>query len=760
MKKNNINRLRRIRHRKPEKPNIEFSTFSIEPSEKLQAALIEEAKYNVAEFTNVLELVKNQFHQNDPMGIMASFATYTDFYMVKNDGTYKPLLKNVQQHHSELLQAVLLTIPSEEWGLDPLTPGVMGTLFEALPKLSDTFFHQRVLAASKISDKQEILILSLQERIRLHTQAIRNWGYFTEVIKISTELYEPLDSHFTANYGFSITDLIQVMKSVVTEYEHRTNEHFNILQKVLRGENNSQLVRLYFESVSELDGTPDEMIAALPAGINRKKVLVMLMAHLDLRLSEYSTFKADEIAVLSKRKPEMVKSILKAISLPPGELVNISPEHLFLGNPIWTAPSISLGESIFIPMPHIVFSHIHSLVTRLGQEAGLKKKLERARARYLESKTVEIVKIALPDAIVSANLKWQARNKHFETDCLAIIDRMAVIVEAKSHQLCPEGMRGAPKSIKRYIRNVVLKPSIQSNRLEKVIVDAKSGDTIAIATMKSLGIDASKIDHVIRLSVTLDDLWILYSAEGELKQINWIPEEHDLAPTISIADFMCLTDILNCPIHLLHYLSERSFVQKSFQLMGDELDCLGLYLDTGFNLSEVEKHADILEFVGLSNRIDEYYISREAGEKFPKPQIKLSSLYRAIIERLSRKRHEGWTIAGLHLLNSADYHEQRKIEKKLVKLKRMVRKNYMNPKHLNSLVIQPPKNRKASVIFYLYPNELYHSHKSMMEKLVSETLKQSQVEECCIFGRCIDNWKVPYESLCIGRKRKLTVDST
>ena len=728
MKKNNINRLRRIRHRKPEKPNIEFSTYSIEPSEKFQAALIEEAEYNVAEFTNVLELVKNQFRQNYPMGIMASFATYTDFHLEQNNGTYKPLLKNVQQHHSELLQAVLLTIPSEEWGLDPLTPDVMETLFEALPKLSDTFFHQRVLAASKISDKQEKLILSLQERIRLHTQAIRNWGYFTEVIKISTELYEPLDSHFTANYGFSITDLIQVMKSVVTEFEHRTNEHFNILQKVLRGKNYSQLV--------------------------------MLMAHLDLRLSEYSTFKADEIAVLSKRKPEMVKSILKAISLPPGELVNISPEHLFLGNPIWTAPSISLGESIFIPMPHIVFSHIHSLVTRLGQEAGLKKKLERARARYLESKTVEIVKIALPDAIVSANLKWQARNKHFETDCLAIIDRMAVIVEAKSHQLCPEGMRGAPKSIKRYIRNVVLKPSIQSNRLEKVIVDAKSGDTIAIATMKSLGIDASKIDHVIRLSVTLDDLWILYSAEGELKQISWIPEEHDLAPTISIADFMCLTDILNCPIHLLHYLSERSFVQKSFQLMGDELDCLGLYLDTGFNLSEVEKHADILEFVGLSNRIDEYYISREAGEKFPKPQIKLSSLYRAIIERLSRKRHEGWTIAGLHLLNSADYHEQRKIEKKLAKLKRMVRKNYMNPKHLNSLVIQPPKNRKASVIFYLYPNELYHSHKSMMEKLISETLKQSQVEECCIFGRCIDNWKVPYESLCIGRKRKLTVDST
>ena len=62
---------------------------------------------------------------------------------------------NIQQHHAELLQAVLLTIPFEEWGAKPLKHNSMRTVFDIVPKLSDTFLHQRILAAQKITDEQE-----------------------------------------------------------------------------------------------------------------------------------------------------------------------------------------------------------------------------------------------------------------------------------------------------------------------------------------------------------------------------------------------------------------------------------------------------------------------------------------------------------------------------------------------------------------------------------------------------------------------------
>ena len=728
--------------------------------EKFRAAIREAATNSVADFPEMLELVRKQFRRSNPLGIMASFTAYGLMQNVTNEGVHQKALRDkIEQHHAELLQAVLLTIPFDEWEKKPLTHEVMPTVFDIVPKLSKTFFYQRVLAVQQVKDEQKIEVLFLQERIRFHTHGIRNWGYFIDVIKITTELFEPLDEHFSSHYGFGVSDLVQVMESVVAEYERRINEHFSPLQKVLRGKNTRQLVELYYENVPDLIGKPEEMIAALPPGISRDSVLARLMAHLDLRLYECSTFQADEVATLTGRTPEMVEIILRTISLPPGNLVNTKPEHLFLNNPIWVAPGIDLGESFFIPMPQVVFSHIHTMIAKLGKAAGLQKELERTRARYLESKLSEALKIALPSATISTNMKWRWNNQEFENDCLAIIDRMVVIAEAKSNRLTPEGLRGAPDRVKRHIQELVLEPSVQSSRLEKLIVAAQNGDEKARATVRELGIDPSKVDRVIRLSVTLDDFSILCSAEDRLKQIGWIPTDHHLAPTFSIADFMCLIDILDNPALVLHYLCERTFIQKSFDnLLGDEMDFLGLYLETGFNLAEIEKNNDFFVATGLSEPIDQYYNSRDAGVKLPKPKAKLRPLFRTIIERLSQKRPEGWTIASLHLLNSADYAEQREFEKALAKLRRTVRKNYREMTRLNFLQIQPQKNRKAQVIFYLYPDELRPIYKPDMKQLASEALEQPQSEECCVFGRCIDNWGMPYEAICIARKQEIPPD--
>ncbi len=756
MKKKNRNHRRQTRIRKSKKPSIEFSTLTIPAGDhnKFKAGVLKVAARSVTEFPQTLELVRKQFQLSDPLGIVASFAIYG----LRKDVHQDSPLNNIQQHHAELLQSVLLTIPSEEWGTKPLTPNIMQTVFDAVPKLSETFFHQRILAEQKITDEHESAVLSLQDRIRLHTQAVRNWGYFTDIIRIAKELYGPLDAPFSAHYGFGISDLVQVIEAVVVEYERRANEHFSTLRKVCRGTNTRKIVKLYYDSVPDLVGKPEEMIAALPSGITREGLLSRLMAHLNLRLSKRLIFKADEVAALTAHPPELVETILRAISLPPGNLVDAKPEHLFLGNPIWTAPGIDLGESFFIAMPQVVFSHIHPLVTRLGEVAGLKVDLEKTRSHFLESKLGEALSTALPSATISANVKWRSGSQEFETDYLAIIDRIVVIAEAKSHRLTPEGMRGAPDRVKRHIQDLVLVPSIQSSRLEKLIVAAQIGDETSRATVRGLGIDALKIDRVIRLSVTLDDLSVLCSAEGEFKRIGWVPADHDLAPTISIADFMCVIDILDSPIPLLHYLSERKFVQKSFKLLGDEMDFLGLYLETGFNLAAVEKQHDNVLITELSGQIDRYYDSRDVGMKLAKPMIKLRPLFRNIVERISQRRPEGWTIVGLHLLNSADYAEQQKMEKALTKLRRMVQKNYRDPAHVNSLQIQPLKRRKAWLIFYLYPNEMRPIHKAVMERLASEALNQSQSEECCVFGRCIDNWQMPYEALCVVRKPKATVN--
>jgi hypothetical protein len=97
---------------------------------------------------------------------------------------------------------------------------------------------------------------------------------------------------------------------------------------------------------------------------------------------------------------------------------------------------------------------------------------------------------------------------------------LAVIAaEAKANRLTPEGLRGAPARVKRHVQDMVLAPSVQSERLANLISKAQSGDAASIAVVTGLGINPEAVDRVIRLSVTLDDLSVLSAAKGEFKKV-------------------------------------------------------------------------------------------------------------------------------------------------------------------------------------------------------------------------------------------------
>jgi hypothetical protein len=713
--------------------------------------VIEAAREAVAAFPQTLELIKSQLQAHDPIGIMACFAGYGLISATSKDGSQKAPLKDILQHHAELLQAIILTIPPDKWGFAPVNPGVMEIVFDNLPKLSDGFSLQRTLDAENVIDEQEIEVRSLQERIRLHTQAVRNWANFGSVVQISKDLYGALDAAFAANHGFSCTAFIEVMHIAVKEFERRQTEHWNAFRKVIRGRNPRQIFRLYFKNVPDLIGSAEEMLSVLP-GINMDGAKSVVMGHYDLRLAECGTFKPDEIATLSGHSTQVVERAFRSISLAPGALVDAKPEYLFLDNPVWQAPGVELDSKFFLPMPQAVFSHIHRIMDRLADKAGLKKDIEKTRSQYLEEKLETTLRTALPGATITPGAKWKIGDQEFETDVLVILDQTIIVAEAKSNRLTPEGLRGAPARVKRHVQDMILAPSVQSARLENIISRAQSGDSASIAIVKGLGINPEAVDQIIRLSVTLDDLSVLSSAEQEFKKVGWIPQDHVLAPTILIADLLCIVDILDRPLLLLHYLTERLHLQKDHHLLGDELDFLGLYLENGFNFVLADK--DML-FVpaGMSAPIDRYYNSLDAGIQRTKPRPSLSPLFSQIIDRLNERRPNGWTTIGCHLLSSASPAEQSRIDRSLDKLRAMVRKSYRDPEHINSMQIQPPQGRKARVGFYLFPEQLRSAVKSTAEQLASQALDAEGVDAVVLFARSTERWDLPYEAVLYAKHR-------
>jgi len=493
------------------------------------------------------------------------------------------------------------------------------------------------------------------------------------------------------------------------------------------------------------------MLAAFP-GIDLDSAKAAVMAHYDLRLSDCGTFTPDEIANLSGRSSQIVESVFRAISLTPGALAETKTEYLFLGNPIWEAPAIDLGTSFFLPMPQAVFSHIHRIMDRLADAAGLKEAVEKVRSSYLQEKLEATFRSALLGADVRPGAKWKIGDQVFETDVLVVIDRTVIAAEAKANRLTPEGLRGAPARVKRHVQDMVLAPSVQSERLANLISKAQSGDAASIAVVTGLGIDPEAVDRVIRLSVTLDDFSVLSAAEGEFKKVGWVPVDHELAPTVLIADLLCIVDILDKPLLLLHYLSERTHFQKALNIMGDEWDFLGLYLENGFNFVLADK--DML-FVptGMSGPIDRYYDALDAGVAQPKPKPSLSALFTQITDRLNERRPEGWTTVGLHLLGAASPSEQRRLERSLDKLRAMVRKNFRDPAHINSVLMQPPQRHKARVGFYLFPEQLRGELRSTMKRLSGQALEAGGVESIVLFARSTEKWDVPYEAFLHTKKR-------
>ncbi|QOF72462.1 hypothetical protein IG197_05125 [Aminobacter sp. SR38] len=720
---------------------------------EFKAAMMDAARKGIDEFPKLLGRISDLFQSTYPPNLLSTFAFYGCQGSIDDQGHQKPMAGGILQFHVELLQALALMVPFEKWGGAPSTGEKMQTVFDTVPEISDTFLRIRIVRQADETDAQKKAVLSLQEKIRLHTQAVRNWGYYLEVIKICRELYCPLDGKFSEALGFSATDFIDVAEALVSEFERRARLHFETMRKFLRGKTIPQIVNLYFEHMPNMQGSPGEFIKSIPTGTSLQGVKGFLMSHADLRHVDLMTFTPNELATLTNKPESTVEKVLDAIALEPGALVSANVEHLFLSNPVWTRPAIKLMEGYFIPLPQAVFSHINNIMRGLAESAKLDNALSERRATYLENKTEEVLKAVLPTARIEKNKKWSVDGVQYETDVFGVVDRTLIIVEAKSHRVSPQALRGAPDRLRKHLVDLVVDPSVQSERLQSLVVNARAGDTVSKAIIAPLGLDAGQIDNIIRLSVTLDDFSIMSSSEDELREVGWIPEGHELAPTILIADLICIAEILINELQFLHYLAERFHFQKAFELLGDELDFLGLYLANGFNLGQAQKQLKRIALSGLSDVIDRYYQGREVGLELPRPKSNLNRTFRDIVDRLTLRKPPGWTTIGIHLLNSVDGEEQKKVTAGLERLRKSVLNKRTIPGNDCIMRIIPPLDRKATIAFFVYSPDGGLDVRKSMEQIAADMLERDEAKVCVVFGKSTAAWDEPYRSALIVQKR-------
>lgn len=752
MNKKRRKQRRKVGGRSP-KDDLEFLRHPLSGIDRdaLKKALVEVGKEAAADYPKLIGTALDQLRRWSPFQLLSFLGGWGLVADVGEGGAAsKSILSNIEQHHVELLQALAMKLPAAEWGRELAKPGEITEVIDTLGKLTDAFHQRRLIAIEEERDTEARLILGLQERMRGHTQVVRNWGYFSDVVEISTELYGALDDAFEAHHGFSATDLITVGRDLVKIVEARSSDRYQRLRKVFRARNIAQLVRLYYKHFPDLVGSPEEMLAALPKEATYEQVKLLTLSHSDLRLIDMYMAPVDELSAMSGMSEEVVRKCLDAISMATGSLAGSDVDHFFMGSPVWTAPVVRVGEGYFSPIPQIMFSHIHGLMRGLFEAAGLKVRLEARRAEYLEWKIAQIVSKTLPKATLHANRKWKLDGAEYETDLIAVLDRVVVLFEAKSASLTAAGLRGAPDRVRRHVRELIVDASEQSERLADVIRKAKAGNKDALEIANSLGLVVTNVDTIARVSVTLDDFSVLASAESDLKEAGWVPNDLPLALTLNIADFGCVADILSEPMFFIHYLHDRSRIQKATAILGDELDYLGLYLKSGFNLGALERGEYHVAISGMSGPIDHYYTSRDAGVAVPKPQPKVHPYFMTVLREMARRDFESWTTASLDLLRSGSFDEQKSAVGGMERLRGNVRRNYRDPAHECCMIIIPPEGREGIVMFYVYNDAAREKRNDIVSQLAAEAMEGRDRARCTVVGRKLEEWDRPYAFVMIA----------
>jgi len=716
--------------------------------EGVKAAVLALAAREAEQFPKLLQAMLDQLKQTQPPLLIAIIAYYSLQAGVSDNGDIQSFNPDVMQHHVEVLQALALTLTVEEWGSDPSSGEDVAVAMKTLKQLADAFHYRRFGILEDEHDDQARAVVSMQEKLRIHTQAVRNWGSFSQVVRIVRELYSPLDDALRAQKGFSATDLITTAENMTKLLEARSNERFRWMQRVWREHKPRKIIQAYYKHHPTAEGDPDEFLKTLPAHATREQILFFLMQHADLLSKDDMMFDPVDLAARSGVPTAATARILEALGKKPGDLKGANPEHFFMGNPTWEYPVIVLDDKYLCVMPQAIFSHIHRIMHRLAGEAGILPVLEARRSKYLEDKVADVLANAFPDASIRSGTKWRLGAVEYETDHLVVVDKVAVIVEDKSHSLTERGLRGAPERVREHVRDLIGAPSEQSTRLATVIWRAKAGEPEATTSLVPFGVDFSGIERVIRVNVTLDDLTVLSLEETELKAAGWIRPDLDLAPTMTVADLETVADILESQSFLLHYFSERQRVQTEGRVMADEIDLLGVYLKNGLNMGNLEEQKLEVMLTGASAAVDHYYNSGDAGISVTKPRPELSRYYANLVDAMEEKAFPGWSIATIDLLRSAVFEEQIKIEKALAKLKVTVERNIDDPLRECCLVVRSHPLKDTAVIFLVYPPKLAPKRKEVTQEMATQILDEHpEFNRCVVITRDTSRWSEPYASV-------------
>lgn len=573
------------------------------------------------------------------------------------------------QHHVELVQSLALRHSLDSFQYED--PNIERVL-QLAKELSDNFAIKRLRDINVEQTEVERQKLQFLESVRLYTQAIRNSGYPQIIREMLKDLWSPLDDDFESAYHVRPTAIIDLFFSIILEIEDRIEAYLQALSLIKSHTTVDDACDVY-EQLGFDDDSQSLRSELKEADLPLTDVQQILLSRCEIMLVSISTFSQADFERLytSDVTWSDLKKILEMWSLHFGDLAGKPVDHLFLGTPIWSQPFILLDEHFFLPIPNLLQSYPHVLLESLVPPTGkLKQKFHKRRAEYLETDLHVRFSRAFPRAKVLRGSYYDIGTIRYENDLLILIDRYAIVVEAKTKRVSESARRGGVQ-VEPAIRELIEEPAIQAERFVQFLRANPSIHRFETKRGEVNEADLTSVKYFLKLAVIMDDVTLHWNWP-ELKKTGLIDQTVKPLPVSILADLIVVLEMLERSSEKLHYLQRRNAIESLSSYHGDELDFLGLYFTSGLRLSDSFLAENELHLHRTSEIFEPFYMAPWSGLEVPKPTPKLTRIFEQILTRIELSDKPGWAEVGVRFLNM-DFREQIEIIKTIRQLRKFVK---------------------------------------------------------------------------------------
>lgn len=147
---------------------------------------------------------------------------------------------------------------------------------------------------------------------------------------------------------------------------------------------------------------------------------------------------------------------------------------------------------------------------------------------------------------------------------------------------------------------------------------------------------------------------------------------------------------------------------------------------------------------GMSEAVDRYYMTRDAGLEAIKPTPRRGVLVAPLLDRLEERRPQGWTTLALDILRAASPDEQTEVLQTLEEMRRAMLSSKGTSEMRNAMLWTPPHPDDAVLVFYLYRRGFEGDLQATILELANEALNLSGRPRCAFVGRMIEDWSRPW----------------